>query len=325
MSEKLAKQATSIPEKLTTEQVVTEPVFNDQVFTEQVIANQVIATEMSNKALLTCEKICWQVDQKSILKNISFTVSTGSFTGLIGPNGAGKSTLLRCLYRYLKADKGRVQLQQQDIWKMSAMDYAKQVAVVLQESPSQFNLSVHDVVALGLVPHQSLFANNNKNDEISIAQALKKVGLQEKSQQAFEHLSGGEKQRALIGRAIVQAPKLLIMDEPTSHLDIKYQIQIIEMAKSLGITVLASFHDLNLASAMCDNLLVMKEGELVKQGAPTEVITETMLSDVFGVCALIKSHPQQNFPHITYFYDYSIENNEKGNDKNHSLNGDQYE
>lgn len=293
----MAKQKTLITEKIITQSTVTG----------SVITNQVSTPQYSNKPLLTCDNICWKVAQKNILKNISFSVFSGSFTGLIGPNGAGKSSLLRCLYRYLKADQGVVQLQQQNIWQMSAIDFAKQVAVVLQETPTQFNLSVHDVVALGLVPHQPLFANNNKNDEIRITQALEKVELENKSQQAFEHLSGGEKQRVLIARAIVQAPKLLIMDEPTSHLDIKYQIQIIEMAKSLGITVLASFHDLNLASAMCDNLLVMKNGELVQQGAPADVITEQMLSEVFGVCALVNHHPQEKFPHITYFYHYAIE------------------
>lgn len=292
----MAKLKTSITEK-----TIAEP----------AIDSQVSVTEVGNQALLTCDNVCWKVDQKDILKNISFTVASGSFTGLVGPNGAGKSSLLRCLYRYLQYDQGCVKLDQQDIWRMSAINFAKQVAVVLQESPSLFNLSVHDVVALGLVPHQPLFANNNKNDELKITQALQKVELENKSQQAFEHLSGGEKQRALIARAIVQAPKLLIMDEPTSHLDIKYQIQIIEMAKSLGITVIASFHDLNLASAICDNIIVMKNGELVKQGAPINVITEQMLSDVFGVCALVKNHPQEEFPHITYFYDYAIEHYSK--------------
>lgn len=266
--------------------------------------------QQSDKAnalpLLQCQNLSWQVGQQCILQHINFSIPNGSFTGLIGPNGAGKSSLLRCLYRYLKADSGAVLFQTKDIWQMSANEYAKNVAVVLQEPPSQFNLSVHDVVALGLVPHQSLFAARSKGDEQKIVAAIAKVGLAHKTKQAFEHLSGGEKQRALIARAIVQSPQLLLMDEPTSHLDIKYQIQLIEMAKALGITVIASFHDLNLASAICDNILVMNTGKLVAQGAPHEVVTENMLADVFGVCSKVSMHPQQQCPHITYYYQYNL-------------------
>lgn len=260
-----------------------------------------------SQTLICCENLSWQVNNQSILQNIDFAIQKGSFTGLLGPNGAGKSSILRCLYRYLKPYAGQVLFNQQDIWQVSATQYAQKVAVVLQESPSQFNLSVYDVVALGLVPHQAIFARTNNNEQQDVLTAIEQVGLIHKCRQAFESLSGGEKQRALIARAIVQKPELLIMDEPTSHLDVKYQIQIMELAKSLGITVIASFHDLNLASAVCDNLLVLKEGKLVAQGQPSSVINSEMLSDVFGVCAQISQHPQaehSQIPHITYFYGY---------------------
>lgn len=265
---------------------------------------------VAKNQLITCHNLAWHVDGQMILNNINFAIATKSFTGLIGPNGAGKSTLLRCLYRYLKPSNGQVSFNQQNIWQINASDYARKVAVVLQESPSQFNLSVYDVVALGLVPHQSLFSHSSKADRNKVHLAIEQVGLLDKSEQSFEHLSGGEKQRALIARAIVQSPELLIMDEPTSHLDIKYQIQIMELAKSLGITVIASFHDLNLASAMCDNMLVINHGELVAQGKPNNVMTSDMLSAVFGVCAKVNLHPQYEgsehlpVPHLTYYYGY---------------------
>nr|WP_245942547.1 ABC transporter ATP-binding protein [Candidatus Colwellia aromaticivorans] len=239
-----------------------------------------------------------------ILDDISFSVEQGSFTGILGPNGAGKSSLLRCLYRFVKPEQGTVSFEHNDIWQINANDYAKNVAVVLQETPSHFNLTVHDVVALGLIPHKGIFSRADKSDNEKIIQAIVQVGLAHKTQQHFEHLSGGEKQRALIARAIVQSPTLLIMDEPTSHLDVRYQIQIMELAKSLGITVIASFHDLNLASAMCDNLLVLNQGKLVCQGEPKKVLTSEMLSDVFGVCAHISEHHQHKVPHISYDYGY---------------------
>jgi len=262
------------------------------------------APKISKSALLTAEHLSWCTDGNLILDDISFAVEQGSFTGILGPNGAGKSSLLRCLYRFIKPEQGRVSVNSHDIWQLNANDYAKNVAVVLQEPPSHFNLTVHDVVALGLIPHKGIFARANKTDDEKIIQAIAQVGLAHKDQQNFEHLSGGEKQRALIARAIVQSPRLLIMDEPTSHLDVRYQIQIMELAKSLDITVIASFHDLNLASAMCDNLLVLNQGQLVCQGTPAQVLTKETLSEVFGVCAHISEHHQHKVPHISYYYGY---------------------
>lgn len=264
---------------------------------------QVSATS-GQSPLLSVEHLCWQTDANVILKDISLTVDKGSFTGILGPNGAGKSSLLRCLYRYLKPTSGSVKFNQQDIWQYSANEYAKLTAVVLQETPSHFNLTVFDVVALGLIPHKGIFTRASKADQEKITTAIKQVGLSDKENQSFEHLSGGEKQRVLIARAIVQSPQLLLMDEPTSHLDVRYQIQIMELAKSLGITVIASFHDLNLASAICDNLIVINKGQLVQQGTPEKVITKTMLSDVFGVCAEVTPHHHHNVPHISYYYGY---------------------
>lgn len=260
--------------------------------------------------LLTVDKVSWAVADVSILKDISLCIKQGRFIGLLGPNGAGKSSLLRCIYRFYKPSSGQVTLAEKDIWRLSADDFAKQVAVVLQETPSQFNLSLYDVVSLGLTPHKRLFSGTTDDDKQLIYYAIKQVGLTEHTTQAFDSLSGGEKQRALIARAIVQKPRLLIMDEPTSHLDVKYQIQLMELAKSLGVTVLASFHDLNLAASVCDELLVINEGQIVASGSPHQVITEKMLSDVFGVCAQVSVHPQsveQPIPHVTYFYGYQTE------------------
>lgn len=265
--------------------------------------NSTVASKQANNTLLTVSDLGWVIDNKTILSNISFSIPQGSFTGLIGANGAGKSSLLRCLYRFVKPTHGLVEFNQQDIWHISASDYAKCTAVVLQESPLHFNLTVTDVVAIGLVPHKQIFSRTDKNEKEQIRHALSQVGLQNKEFESFEHLSGGEKQRVLIARAIVQAPQLLIMDEPTSHLDVKYQIQIMKLAKSLGITVIASFHDLNLACAMSDNLLVMSSGTLVSQGAPNDIVNTDLLKQVFGIHAHVSPHPFHQTPHITYHYE----------------------
>ena len=252
-----------------------------------------------------------KIAEHHILNNINFTIQPGRFVGLIGPNGAGKSSLLRCLYRYAAPSAGRITFFGKSLSDYPRQEYAKHVAVVLQEIPDQFNLTVFDVVAMGVLPHKTLFSSVNQQDKTQIINAIDKVGLNDKSQQPFSHLSGGEKQRALIARAIVQQPTFLIMDEPTSHLDVKYQIQIMALAKSLNITVLASFHDLNLAAALCDEILVLQQGALVAQGAPIDILTAQLLADVYGVHAVVNSVPCPydgitQVPHIRYHYGYQL-------------------
>ncbi len=255
-------------------------------------------------AVLTVEQLSWSAAGKALLREISFSIPTGSMLGLIGPNGAGKSSLLRCLYRYIKAQQGRILLDGRDIESFSAKEFARCVAVVQQDTPAQMDLSVRELVSMGLTPHKGWLEFDSRQDRLKVSAALEKVGMQALADRTFNLLSGGEKQRALIARAIVQQPRLLILDEPTNHLDIRYQIQILELVRSLGVSVIASIHDLNLASALCDKLLLLNRGELVARGAPEEVLTEAMIADVFGVCCQISPHPQHGKPLISYFYGY---------------------
>ncbi|MCE9679337.1 ABC transporter ATP-binding protein [Shewanella sp. AS1] len=253
---------------------------------------------------ISTRDLCWHAGERAILSDIHLELPQGQMLGIIGPNGAGKSTLLRCLYRYLKPSHGEISLFGQSIDTLSARAFARQVAVVLQDTPHHFDMTTSQLVALGLTPHKSAFAFSTPDDKSKVAEALATVGLTEQQNQAFEQLSGGEKQRALIARAIVQQPKLLILDEPTNHLDIRYQIQILELLRSLQMTVVISIHDLNLASALCDQLLLLNKGKKVAQGSPGEVLTETQLSQVFGICCQVSPHPQHGRPQISYYYGY---------------------
>lgn len=269
------------------------------------------ATSQQPPLALQVANLDLALEKHQILRNISFDVAEGQFIGLLGPNGAGKSSLLRCLYRFLAPSKGKITLFDKVVENYSHNEYAQQVAVVLQEMPEHFNLSLYDVVAMGVTPHKSLFSPLNKADHLLIQKSIEQVGLAHKTNEAFAHLSGGEKQRALIAKAMAQKPKLLIMDEPTSHLDVKYQIQIMELAKAMGITVIASFHDLNLAAAMSDSLLVLQQGELYKSGSPTDVLDAQLLSDVFDVCAEVSQVPcpyrdKTHIPHIRYHFGYQL-------------------
>lgn len=231
--------------------------------------------------------------------------------GLIGPNGAGKSSLMRCLYGVNKPNKGEINLYQENLLTLPAREQAKKIAVILQEHSNQMGLNVWDVVAQGLTPHKGLFEWTSKQDIEHINAAMDKMDLHNFKQQPFEQLSGGEKQRVMLARAHVQNPKLLIMDEPTNHLDVHYQIDMLNMVKQMGISVLASIHDLNLAAAFCDYLLVIDHGKIVKQGVPKAVLTEDLISEVFQTCVMIDQHPfsnadtQQEKIRITYSFDPS--------------------
>lgn len=260
--------------------------------------------ELALSPALAVSELSWRHDDIQILADISFNLTAHKMLGVIGPNGAGKSSLLRCLYRYIVPTSGKISLFGQDINQFKGKDFATKVAVVQQDTPQFFDMNTSQLIAMGLTPHKGMFDGYTAEDNQLINDAINKVGLTDKAFLQYGQLSGGEKQRALIARAIVQRPQLLILDEPTNHLDIRYQIQILELVKSLGITVIASIHDLNLASAMCDHLLLLNKGLLVAQGCPTEVLTEAQIGDVFEVCCEVKKHPQHAKPLINYFYGY---------------------
>ena len=253
---------------------------------------------------LSAQHLSWRVGERAILADVSVELPQGQMLGIIGPNGAGKSTLLRCLYRYLTPSQGDITLFGRAVSDFSARSFAQQVAVVLQDTPHHFDMTTAQLVALGLTPHKGAFSLTSDQDKHEVRRALATVGLTALADQGYEQLSGGEKQRALIARAIVQKPKLLILDEPTNHLDIRYQIQILELLRSLDMTVVISIHDLNLASALCDQLLLLDQGHAVAQGRPNEVLTEQRIAEVFEVCCQVSPHPQHGNPQINYFYGY---------------------
>ena len=234
------------------------------------------------------------------LRDASLQVGAGEFVGLIGPNGSGKTSLLRCAYRFSKPEQGEVHLDHQNVWKQSSRWCAQRIAVVLQEFPDAFGLRVDEVVAMGRTPHKGLFDSDTLHDRQLIQQALESVGLLGFEDHAFATLSGGEKQRVILARALAQQPQLLILDEPTNHLDPRYQLELLRLVKRLNIGTLASIHDLNLAAAFCDRLYVIDHGRIVASGTPHEVLTAELLRDVFGVDALIDTHPLSGYPRITW-------------------------
>lgn len=218
-----------------------------------------------------------------LLNGISFDLEAGKVLGIAGANGAGKSTLLRLLYRYHRPVDGGVFLDGRDIWSLSARDCARKVAAVLQEQPTDFALSVAEIVSLGRRPHGSGFSGGGRRDADLVDAALDRMGLSGLAGRSFGILSGGERQRVMVARALAQEPQLLILDEPTNHLDIRHQLEIVALIGSLNITIVTSLHDLNLAARVCDQVLLLHNGRQVAHGAPEDVLTPAHIEHAYSV------------------------------------------
>lgn len=246
--------------------------------------------------------LSWGCAGRPILNNISFSVGAGQMIGVLGPNGVGKSSLLRCLYRYLTPDSGSIRLQGVAVETIPRKRFAQQVAVVLQQMQHEFDMSVAQLLSTGFLPHRRWWQWPNHAAAAAVSATLAQVGLQKQAQQRLSSLSGGEMQRLLIGRALLQQPGLLLLDEPTNHLDVRYQIEILQLIRSLGITVIATIHDLNLAAAFCDQLLLMEAGQIAAFGTPQQVLSVAQLSQVYGVKSCIDAHPHGGQPRVSFAY-----------------------
>lgn len=258
-------------------------------------------SRLTNRSLLAMPELHSQIDIRNlsliideirVLDDISLAVAPGEFVGIIGPNGAGKSSLLKAVYGYKYPRgahlRGEAFLDTRPVNRFTRRALAQKIAVVLQEPVMPFELSVYDVIAMGLTPNKPLLSFITKSDRAEILLAAEQVDLLHKLSQGFESLSGGEKQRALIARAIIQKPDILLLDEPTNHLDIRHQIEILDLVRRLNMTALVSIHDLNLAAAYCDRIVLLNNGKLVTEGAPEEVLTPKHIADVFQVPACVE-------------------------------------
>ena len=238
--------------------------------------------------------------QGDAITDVCLSVDRGEFVGLIGPNGSGKSTVLKNIYRGLTPDHGKIYLDGENLQKMSFRKSAQKLAVVGQENDVPFDFLVEEIVAMGRTPHKKLFDPDNANDKQIVHHALEHLGMENMAKRNYLHLSGGEKQRVIIARAVAQESDFLILDEPTNHLDISYQMQIFDFIKRLKVTVLSAIHDLNMAALYCDRIYVLKNGRIVLQGTPEEVLTAENIYDVYGVRSSVEKHPITGKLSITF-------------------------
>jgi iron complex transport system ATP-binding protein len=218
---------------------------------------------------------------------VTLHLPAGTTTAVVGPNGAGKSSLLRCLYRALRPVTGTVLVGGDDVWQLPGPEAGRRTAAVAQEQPAGFDLPVRDVVALGRVPHRSMWQRLGAGDHQVIDDAIARVDLTALAHRDVATLSGGERQRALIARAIAQQATVLVLDEPTNHLDARHQLEALALVRRLGITVIAALHDLDHAANHADTVVVLDTGRVVAHGPPSDTLTPELIADVFGVHAEI--------------------------------------
>ena len=237
---------------------------------------------------------------RQIIEAISFDVPAGSTTVIVGANGAGKSTLLRSIYRQNRPATGQVMVGGRDIWQIPMREASRLIAAVLQEVSPDFSFTVREVVAMGRIPHSSGLLSRSTVNEEMVEQALVDFELAGFEGRPFSGLSGGEKQRALLARAVVQEPQLIILDEPTNHLDIRHQLEIIDLLKRLNVTVLVTLHDLNLAAALADQVIVMRGGRICALGPPLATLTAGTIRAAFDVEAEIDQHPRTEKPRLSF-------------------------
>ncbi|QBD83752.1 ABC transporter ATP-binding protein [Ktedonosporobacter rubrisoli] len=240
---------------------------------------------------LEARNVSAELAGRRIVKAVNMHVKPGELVGLIGPNGSGKSTLLRTVYRILRPRAGQILLNTDDVWKLSARESARRTGVVVQESPHDFEFTVREIVKMGRIPHKGMLARDNQDDEEIVTQALERVQMLSFSARSYATLSGGEKQRVLVARALAQQPQLFILDEPTNHLDIQHQLELLELVHTIGITTLLTLHDLNLAAAYCQRLYVLAQGEIIAEGTPEQALTPEIIKQVFHVHAVTGRHP----------------------------------
>lgn len=239
---------------------------------------------------LKIDNLSYHIEGTQILKEVSLDVDDGDFVGLIGPNGCGKSTLLKNVYKTYKPKKDVVFLDGKDIMTLTSKQMARELSVMAQENSVEFDIEVMEMVMYGRYSHRK-FLQGESQDDVSICRkCIKEVGLEGYEHRSYLSLSGGEKQRVLLARALVQESRLIVLDEPTNHLDVRFQYLIMQTLKNQKITIFSSIHDLNIAAMYCDKIILMDRGRIIMVGTPEEVITEENLKAVFNVRSQITTN-----------------------------------
>jgi iron complex transport system ATP-binding protein len=243
-----------------------------------------------------------RLGDETVLRDVDATVDRGAFVGLVGPNGAGKTTLLRTIAGVLTPASGTVRIDGDDVHALPSRAASRRVAVVPQDTSLAFDFDVREVVAMGRTPHRSRFGGGDAAGREAVDRALERTAVDHLAGRPVSDVSGGERQRVLLARALAQDAPVLLLDEPTASLDINHQVRTLELVRELvreGKTAVAAIHDLNLAAHYCDELLLLGDGRALAAGAPTDVLTEDRLATAFGTRAAVARHPVTGSVYVT--------------------------
>ncbi|MDE2747021.1 MAG: ABC transporter ATP-binding protein [Chloroflexota bacterium] len=238
--------------------------------------------------------LSFSVEAATLLDQVDVSADPGQFVGLIGPNGAGKSTLLRAVSNVLSCQEGSVSLHGADLKSLPTRDVAELLALVPQIAPYTQGFTAFELVLMGRYPHLGRFQVEGSADDRIARQAMRLTETDQFETRTIETLSGGERQRVFLARAVAQQPQILLLDEPTSNLDILHQLKILTLVRQLvddGLTAIAAIHDLNLAARFCDRLVLLAEGRVMADGLPEDVLTPEMIELAFGVESAIYREP----------------------------------
>jgi len=245
--------------------------------------------------------VCGYVE-KEIIKQVSFSAKEGEFLGIIGPNGSGKTTLLRSITGLLKYWEGEVLYNGRNISKIPLREFAQNVAVLPQILNINFSFTVEQLVLMGRYPYLKKFQSISKKDLDIAKNSMSLTDISHLTERRVGELSGGEWQRVLIAQALTQEPKLLLLDEPTTHLDITHQIETLDLVKKLneekGLTIVVVLHDLNLASEHCEKIIMLENGEIYREGTPEEDLTYKNIEEVYKTIVVVIENPVSKKPHV---------------------------
>ncbi|MCM8779522.1 MAG: ABC transporter ATP-binding protein [Candidatus Omnitrophica bacterium] len=254
------------------------------------------------KILIKLENLSCGYGKRMVLEDINFQMEEGEFIGIIGPNGAGKSTLLKTILRIIPPLRGRIFFKEKDISQIPRKLLAQEIAYVPQQTQVWFSFSVEEILRMGRYPFLTRYRGEGERDWKIIQEKIKLTGIENLFLRNLEELSSGERQMVFITRALIQEPKLLLLDEPTAHLDIGHEIEIFDLLYRLNredkLSIIVVLHDLNLASQYCDRLIILFAGRIEKSGKPQEVLDYRTLEKVYETVALVKENPITQRPHI---------------------------
>lgn len=253
-----------------------------------------------NSARLVGDNLTLGYGKKTIVNGLSVNIPDGHFTAIIGPNGCGKSTLLRALSRLMKPQQGQVLLDGTLISQLPSKEVARRVGILAQSASAPGDISVQELVARGRYPHQPLLTRWRQTDEDAVIGAMQATGILELANQPVDTLSGGQRQRAWIAMILAQQTAIMLLDEPTTWLDISHQIDLMELLCDLnqtnGYTIAAVLHDLNQACRYATHLIALRAGEIVAEGPPTSIVTAELIEHIYGVKSLIIADPVAGTP-----------------------------